>query len=199
MKLLVATNNAHKIGELRPLFPNHELLMPSDVGIAVFDPKETGESFFENALIKAEALFRLTGSPALADDSGLCVDALGGRPGIGSARYGSNGNMLLAAAEKNNLLLSELHGVATRRCAFVCCLVLCFGAQKFLSVQETLEGEITQAPRGEGGFGYDPIVFLPDRGKTVAELTQEEKNLISHRGKAAQKMAAILDALRFGA
>jgi len=196
MKLLVATNNAHKIDELRPLFPSHELLMPSDAGIVGFDPVETGESFFENAHIKAEALFRLTGRPTLGDDSGLCVDALGGRPGIGSARYGSNGGEILSAEWKNAMLLSELEGVDARGCAFVCCLVLQYGLHKFICVQETLEGEITRAPRGIGGFGYDPVVYLPSLAKTVAELTQEEKNRISHRGKAAQKMAAILGALK---
>lgn len=197
MQLIVATNNAHKIEELRPLFVGHELLMPQDVGITVFDPEETGESFFENAHIKAETLFHLTNKPTLADDSGLCVDALDGRPGIGSARYGSNGEGLLSAEQKNTLLLSELEGITARSCAFVCCLVLHYGPRKFLCVQETLEGEIALAPRGQGGFGYDPIVYLPTLEKTVAELTQEEKNLISHRGKAAKKMTAIIGALKF--
>lgn len=199
MKLLVATNNTHKLEELRPLFPGHELLLPADVGIDTFDPEENGGSFFENAHIKAETLYRLTGRAVLADDSGLCVDALGGRPGIGSARYGSDGGALLSAAQKNRLLLSELEGIAARSCAFVCCLILHYGPQKFVCVQETLEGIIASAPSGGGGFGYDPIVYLPSLAKTVAELTQEEKNRISHRGKAAQSMAAILRALKFEA
>lgn len=199
MKLLIATNNVHKIEELRPLFRGHELLMPADVGITTFDPEESGSTFFENAHIKAEVLYRLTGKPVIADDSGLCVGALGGRPGIGSARYGSNGGDLLSAAQKNRMLLAELAEVQERHCAFVCCLVLQYGLQKFICVQETLEGMITTEPRGEGGFGYDPIVYLPRLGKTVAELSQEEKNHISHRGKAAQKMAAILGALRIDA
>jgi len=192
MKLLVATNNLHKLKELKPFFSEHELLRPIDLGIHDFNPEENGRTFFENAFIKAEALYHLAGRPVIADDSGLCVEALQGRPGIESARYGSNNGRLLSAAEKNSLLLSELENMKNRRCVFVCCLVLYYGPQRFLCVQETLEGEIGMAPRGDQGFGYDPIVYLPERAKTVAELSQEEKNRISHRGKAAQKMAAML-------
>ncbi|MEN6490521.1 MAG: RdgB/HAM1 family non-canonical purine NTP pyrophosphatase [Rectinema sp.] len=192
MKLLVATNNLHKLEELKPLFSEHELLRPIDLGIHDFNPEENGRTFFENAFIKAEALYHLAGRPVIADDSGLCVEALHGRPGIESARYGSNNGRLLSAAEKNSLLLSELENMKNRHCVFVCCLVLYYGPQRFLCVQETLEGEIGMAPRGDRGFGYDPIVYLPRKAKTVAELSQEEKNRISHRGKAAQKMAAIL-------
>jgi len=192
MELLVATNNLHKLEELKPLFAGHELLRSADAGIRDFNPEESGGTFFENALIKAEALYSLAGRPVIANDSGLCVEALGGRPGIESARYGAQNGGLLSAAEKNRLLLAELENVKDRRCAFVCCLVLYYGPQRFLCVQETLEGEIGMAPRGDQGFGYDPIVYLPERAKTVAELSQEEKNRISHRGKAAQKMAAML-------
>jgi XTP/dITP diphosphohydrolase len=198
MELLVATNNLHKLEELKPLFPGHELLRPVDVGVQDFDPEENGGSFFENALIKAEALYRLTDRPSLADDSGLCVEALGGRPGIESARYGSKNGRLLSAEEKNRMLLSELGNAHNRSCAFVCCLVLYYGPQRFLCVQETLEGAIGVAPRGRQGFGYDPIVYLPQQDKTIAELSQEEKNLISHRGRAAQKMAAMLGAVPIG-
>jgi XTP/dITP diphosphohydrolase len=192
MQLLIATNNIHKFEELKPLFAGHELLRPADVGIQNFNPEEHGDTFFENALIKAETLYRMTGRPVIADDSGLCVEALGGRPGIESARYGASGGAPLSAEEKNRLLLSELEHVQDRRCAFVCCLVLYYGRQRFLCVQETLEGEISVAPRGMQGFGYDPIVYLPQWAKTVAELSPEEKNRLSHRGKAAQKMAAML-------
>ena len=192
MQLFVATNNLHKLEELQPLFAGHELLLPSTMGIQDFNPEENGTTFFENARIKAEALYRLVKKPVLADDSGLCVEALGGRPSIASARYGAQNGTLLRAEEKNKLLLSELFGVEDRRCAFVCCLVLYYGVQRFFCVQETLEGEIGQMPRGERGFCYDPIVYLPQYGKTVAELLPEEKNSISHRGKAASKMAAIL-------
>ncbi len=192
MQLLIATNNVHKFEELKPLFAGHELLRPADLGIGNFNPEEHGTTFFENALIKAEALYRIAERPVIADDSGLCVEALGGRPGIESARYGASGGTPLSAEEKNRLLLSELEHVQDRRCAFVCCLVLYYGRQRFLCVQETLEGEISVAPRGMQGFGYDPIVYLPQWAKTVAELSPEEKNRISHRGKAAQKMPAML-------
>jgi len=195
MRLVVATNNMHKIDELRPLFPCHELLIPSDLGINEFYPEENGKTFFENAYIKAKTLYQLLGIPSIADDSGLCVEALGGKPGIESARYGSNGGRLLTASEKNSLLLSELVEVSNRSCAFVCCLVLYYDKQRFICVQETLEGEIARSPSGKGGFGYDPIVYLPKYGKTVAELSANEKNIISHRGKAAQKMASILTTL----
>jgi len=192
MQLLIATNNVHKFEELKPLFAEHELLRPADLGIQHFNPEECGETFFENALIKAESLYKITEQPVIADDSGLCVEALGGRPGIESARYGSLDGTPLSAEEKNKLLLAELEHVQNRRCAFVCCLVLYYGRQRFLCVQETLEGEISMSPRGMQGFGYDPIVYLPQWEKTVAELSPEEKNRISHRGKAAQKMAAML-------
>ncbi len=195
MQLLIATNNIHKFEELRPQFAGHELLRPADLGIQHFNPEEHGATFFENALIKAEALYKITERPVIADDSGLCVEALGGRPGIESARYGALAGESLPAAEKNRLLLSELEHVQDRRCAFVCCLVLYYGRQRFLCVQETMEGEISMTPRGTQGFGYDPIVYLPQWAKTVAELSPEEKNRISHRGKAAQKMAAMLSLL----
>ena len=195
MRLVVATNNPHKIDELRPLFPYHELLIPSDLGLKEFCPEENGKTFFENAYIKAKTIYQLSGMPSIADDSGLCIEALSGRPGIESARYGSNGGRLLTASEKNSLLLSELVNISNRSCAFVCCLVLYYGKQRFICVQETLEGEIAKSPKGRGGFGYDPIVYLPQCGKTVAELSANEKNKISHRGKAAQKMASILSTL----
>lgn len=198
MKLLVATNNQHKVEELRPVFKGWELRTPSEEGIRDFDPHESGASFFENALIKAQALWERCRMPVLADDSGLCVEALDGRPGIHSARYGALHGGLLSASEKNQLLLEELRGVENRRCTFVCCLVVMTGKDRFVAVQETLEGEIGLAPVGEQGFGYDPIVYLPEQGKTVAQLSQEEKNRISHRGKAAWKMARILAALDLG-
>lgn len=195
MKLLVATNNRHKVEELRPLFKDWELKTPADEGIMDFDPHENGMSFFENALIKAQTLWERCKLPVLADDSGLCVEALGGRPGINSARYGARQGVLLSASEKNRLLLEEMQGIENRRCAFVCCLVVVTGRDRYVAVQETLEGEIGLAPVGEHGFGYDPIVYLPELDRTVAQLSQEEKNRISHRGKAAAKMARILAAL----
>jgi len=196
MELLVATGNAHKLEELKPLFPGHRLLKPADVGHAGFDVLEDGTTFLENAMKKALALHALTGRPSLADDSGLAVRALGGAPGIYSARYGSeDGSRKLEAAERNAYLLSNMEGKTDRACAFVCCLVLVLSQDRFFAVQESLEGELLRAPRGSGGFGYDPVVFLPGLGRSVAELSAEEKNRLSHRGKASARMAALLSSL----
>lgn len=195
MEILVATGNAHKLGELAPLFPGQILKTPASVGIERFEVEEDGSTFLDNALIKARALYSMTGRPSMADDSGLTVRALGGGPGIYSARYGSEGGKKLEAAERNALLLKNTQGFADRACAFVCCLVLVLSETRFFVVEETLEGELLRAPRGEGGFGYDPLVFLPELGKSVAELSPDEKNRVSHRGKAAARMARLIEGL----
>ena len=196
MEILVATFNRHKIMELAPLFPTHKLLSPADRGFEEMDIEEDGSSYFENAHIKAKALYSLSGMPTLADDSGLSVATLGGGPGIHSSRYGSkDGRSKLTTPERNALLLAEMEGVRDRACAFYCCLVFLYGYDRFLCVQETCPGILTEAPSGEGGFGYDPLVFLPELGKTIAELSSEEKNAISHRGRAARKMNAMLAAV----
>ncbi|GHT57274.1 non-canonical purine NTP pyrophosphatase [Spirochaetia bacterium] len=220
MTIWFATGNTHKKAELAAILRaailrDHEIHIPADAGIN-FDPEETGSTFLENALIKARALYRLTAesgqpgkglsSPVIADDSGLCVDALGGRPGIYSARYqgigryGSEGGNLVGgkkpdAAERNALLLDELGDKTNRKARFVCAMVLLFSEDRFFVAQETLEGEIisrAEGKRGSGGFGYDPILWLPEFGRTVAELSEEEKNRISHRGKAAKALAKLL-------
>ncbi|GHV61499.1 non-canonical purine NTP pyrophosphatase [Spirochaetia bacterium] len=205
MTIWFATGNAHKKAELAAVLQEHEIRIPADAGIE-FDPEETGATFLENALIKARALYRLTAEkgladPIIADDSGLCVDALGGRPGIYSARYqgvgryGSEGGKKPDAAERNALLLRELGDNPNRKARFVCAMVLLFSEDRFFAVQETLEGEIisrAEGKRGGGGFGYDPILWLPELGRTVAELSEEEKNRISHRGKAAMALAKLL-------
>lgn len=193
MDILVASFNAHKIEELKPLFPSHRLLSPADLGYAEMEIEEDGSSYFENALIKAKTLFTLTGMPTLADDSGLSVANLGGGPGIHSSRYGSkDGQAKLTSTERNALLLAEMEGVEDRICAFYCCLVFMFGRDRFLSVQETCPGILMKSPRGQGGFGYDPLVYLPELGETVAELAPDEKNKVSHRGRAARIMNGIL-------
>ncbi len=198
MDILVATFNRHKIEELAPLFPTHRLLSPADMGYSEMEIEEDGASYFENSLIKAQALYELAGMPTLADDSGLSVAALDGAPGIYSSRYGSgDGQVKLSSAERNDLLLAAMNTAADRNCAFYCCLVFLYGDDRFLSVQETCPGILAEAPRGSGGFGYDPLVFLPELGKTVAELSPEEKNLISHRGRAARKLNAILASVDF--
>jgi XTP/dITP diphosphohydrolase len=203
MILWFATGNAHKRAELAGILRGHDIRIPGDAGIAGFDPEETGNSFLENSLLKARALYRLlsrqgVSGPVIADDSGLCVDALGGRPGIYSARYAgknSPGSGRLSAGDRNALLLAELGSQPDRKARFVCAMVLLWDENRFFSVQETLEGELVapdRGGRGEGGFGYDPILSIPERGCTVAELPEGEKNRISHRGKAARAVAKLL-------
>jgi XTP/dITP diphosphohydrolase len=205
MTIWLASGNVHKQKELAAILAGHSLILPSGAGILDFDPDETGSCFVENALVKAKALYAhpaFSGpGPVLADDSGLCVDALDGRPGIFSARYGSAGGKKIGGAERNALLLEELNaavtgakpGTKSRACRFVCAMVLLYSPYRFFAVQETLEGEIVRdAGRGSGGFGYDPIVFLPEAGRTVAELSEEEKNACSHRAKAGKAIAKLL-------
>jgi XTP/dITP diphosphohydrolase len=194
MTIWFATGNAHKKKELAAILAGHEIRTPDEAGIA-FDPEETGDTFLDNALIKARALYELVKAPVIADDSGLCVDALGGRPGVLSARYGSDNGKKLESAERNALLLREVGDAADRKARFVCSMVLMLSEDRFFVAQETFEGELIHAERGSGGFGYDPILFLRERGLTVAELSDEEKNTMSHRGKAGARIAAILATL----
>ncbi|MEN6365177.1 MAG: non-canonical purine NTP pyrophosphatase [Rectinema sp.] len=194
MDILVATANMHKLRELAGLLPGHSLRTPAQVGFPDFDVEEDGETFSQNALKKAFSLFELTGLPSLADDSGLAVRAMSGGPGVRSARYGSpDGRTPLASAERNALLLREMEAVADRRCAFVCCLALVFDHERYVTVQETCPGLLLESPRGENGFGYDPVVYLPELEKTVAELSPAEKNIVSHRGRAAALLRKLLD------
>lgn len=195
MTIWFATGNAHKKKELAAILAGHEIRTPDEAGMD-FDPEETGETFLDNALIKARALYRLVKAPVIADDSGLCVDALGGRPGVLSARYGSENGKKLESAERNALLLREVGNAADRKARFVCSMVLMLSEDRFFVAQETFEGELIHAERGSGGFGYDPILYLHEKGLTVAELSDEEKNTMSHRGKAGARIAAILATLQ---
>jgi len=195
MKIWFATNNAHKKAELEAIL-GIDLKIPSQEGLD-FDPEETGTAFCENALLKARELKKILKDDdfVIADDSGLCVDALDGRPGIFSARYGEEGGRKLSYNDKNLLLLDELKDSAERSARFVCAMVLLFENDRFFIVQETLEGEIVkgrESLRGEGGFGYDPVFLIPSLGRTLAELSAEEKNSLSHRGKAGKHIAKIL-------
>jgi XTP/dITP diphosphohydrolase len=216
MTIWFASGNIHKKQEIAALFPGYDILLPAEAGIP-FDPEETGAAFSENALLKARALYRQLADvrppdlrragPVLADDSGLCVDALDGRPGIYSARYaGRDGAGLpagkkpdagLSAPERNALLLEELGDNPNRKARFVCAMVLLWDESRFVAVQETLEGELAHPgeDRGAGGFGYDPIFYLPSRKVTVAELSETEKNRISHRGKAARIITKLLEGI----
>jgi XTP/dITP diphosphohydrolase len=189
--LWLASGNEHKKREIAEIFERYEIKIPAELGLA-FAPTENGATFLENALLKARALYELVGEPVLADDSGLCVDALQGRPGIYSARYGSTTGKL-TSEERNKLLLQELGTNPLRRARFVCAMVLFLGGERFFAVQETLEGEILSEPRGLGGFGYDPIVLVPGLGRTVAELSAAEKNHLSHRGKAGAALRRLVD------
>ena len=185
MTIYLASGNKHKQEEFAAILKGHQIILPVDAGIT-FDPDETGSTFFENALLKAQALYDIVKMPVIADDSGLCIDALDGRPGIYSARYGMKDGVPLEAAERNALILQQMEGIKKRSCRFVCCIVVMLGPHRFFTVQETCEGVIADQPQGIHGFGYDPIVYLPEIGKTVAELTAEEKNERSHRGKAGK-------------
>jgi XTP/dITP diphosphohydrolase len=202
MVIFLASGNAHKKMEMQALFPDIMLKTPLDAGIE-FAPEETGDSFVENALIKAKMLYQNVRVPVIADDSGLCVDALGGAPGIYSARYAGDAPQ----CEKNRLLLAEvntaLRGMAPkdsvahapRSCRFVCAMVLQLSPDRFFVVQETMEGRLVStidAAKGDGGFGYDPIVIPDGYDKTVAELPEDEKNRISHRGKAARALFGLI-------
>ena len=190
-ELLLASNNDHKHEEFVRLFPGVRIVRPREIGVS-FDFAEDGESFLANALGKARALYGIAHRPVIGDDSGLCVAALGGEPGVRSSRFGSGGERKLETPERNALLLACLAGASDRRAFFVCCLVLVVDEDRFMAVQETVHGEIADSPRGANGFGYDPLFLLPDRGLTIAELPDAEKDLVSHRGRAAQRLRVMM-------
>lgn len=193
MTIVIATGNRHKAEEFSRIFSDHRIVLPADRGI-MFDPEETATTFYGNALIKARTLFELMGEPVIADDSGICVDALNGEPGVYSARYGATNGIELSAEDRNKLLLSRMKGIPDRTARFVCNMVLYYGPDRFVSVQETLEGSIvSESGSGSGGFGYDPVLYLPEYGKTVAELSDDQKDIVSHRGKAARKLQIFLN------
>ena len=191
MKIYLASGNVNKKKEVQELLPSHKIVLPKDEGIE-FDPEETGSSFFENAMIKAKALYDIVKAPVLADDSGICIDFLKGAPGVHSARYGSVEGEHVSAEAGINKVLAELKGVKDRSARFACCMVFLLDENRFYSVQETCEGHITGAPSGSGGFGYDPIFFVEKFGKTFAELTSEQKNSISHRGMALKAIIKLI-------
>lgn len=191
-QLLIATKNRHKFEEIKAFLQKKldwkqtqfsSLLDHSDLP----DIEEDCLSFPGNSLKKAKTISKITKQPVLADDSGLCVDALDGRPGVFSARYAGAG----ATDEKNNQkLLQELKSIPknNRKAHYVCSIVLYFPDGKFYTALGELHGEMVDEYRGKNGFGYDPIFFMPDQGKTLAEITQEEKIQFSHRTKALEKL-----------
>jgi XTP/dITP diphosphohydrolase len=191
--LLLATNNDHKHREFLRLFPPVRVRVPREVGLE-FEFEENGETFVDNALGKALALYQLAGVPVIADDSGLCVDALDGAPGVLSNRFGAGpDSRVLPTTERNQLLLDRMADATNRGARFVCCLALVLDRQRFFVVQETVEGTITHAPRGAHGFGYDPLFLLPALGLTMAEISDQQKDVLSHRGRAAQRIRALLE------
>jgi XTP/dITP diphosphohydrolase len=195
MRLVLASNNAKKLAELRELLAplGLEIVAQGSLGIAEAD--EPHATFVENALAKARHAARAAAGAAIADDSGLVVDVLGGAPGVRSARYAALHGGATGDAENNRVLLERMHGVADRRARFVAVLVALRSADDTEPLVATgrWEGEILHAPRGTGGFGYDPLMFIPALGRSVAELAQTEKNALSHRAIAAARMR---DAMR---
>ena len=185
MKVVLASKNPHKLVEIRQITDKFgfELILQSELGVDL-DVEETGATFEENSLIKAKAVMEATGLPAIADDSGICVDALGGQPGIYSARYGFDDT--LDDRGRLNLLLknTELVPDGQRQAQFVCVITFITPDGNTIQARGEIHGELTRQPAGENGFGYDPIFYYPPLGKTTAELTAEEKNRVSHRANA---------------
>ncbi|MBR0200620.1 MAG: XTP/dITP diphosphatase [Oscillospiraceae bacterium] len=182
MKLILASNNAHKLVEIRAILGSEfdEILSMKEAGI-VHETVEDGSTFLENAEKKAREIMEISGCCALADDSGLCVEALGGAPGIYSARYaGEHGD----DKANNRKLLRELEGVEDRRAHFACAMVLVRPDGSVVRAEGRMDGVIAFEESGENGFGYDPLFYLPERGCTNAQLSPEEKNAISHRANA---------------
>ena len=190
MDLVFATGNAGKLREAAEILgPAYRVLSPADVGLAGFDVEETGTTFRENSILKARALWHACGLPCFADDSGLEVDALGGAPGIYSARYASDHNF----ASNIDRLLSELANEENRTARFRCVVTLILEDGKPCFFDGACEGRIARERHGAGGFGYDPV-FVPDLypNLTMAELSEDAKNAISHRGVALRLMATYL-------
>ena len=195
MKFVLASHYPGKLREMSAILGELgvEVVSPADVGITV-DVVETGTTFAENAMLKAKAICAAAGLPAIADDSGLCVDALNGGPGVYSARYGGEG---LDDKGRYMLLLNSMRGQTTRKAHFACAIACAFPNGDELTAQGQCDGAIAFAPMGEGGFGYDPVFLVPEKGKTFGQLTAEEKSAISHRGKAlrdfSEKLATYLN------
>lgn len=198
MRLLFATSNPHKIREVAEILREADVEVSSlaDLGHTPPEPEEDGATFADNARLKARAYAAATNLPCLAEDSGLEVDALSGAPGVHSARYSGEGGERDARDHANNQkLLAALQGVPDERrtARFVCAMCLANPDGSIVAESHgTFEGRITTAPRGKSGFGYDPLLFVPELGCTSAELSAEQKNARSHRGQATRRLAALL-------
>ena len=191
MKYVLATHNPGKLKEMGDILARFgvEVVSPKDLGLTV-DVEETGATFAENAMLKARAICAAANLPAIADDSGLCVDALNGGPGVYSARYGGEG---LDDKGRYQLLLNSMRGQTTRAAHFACAIACAFPNGDTLTAEGQVQGTIAFAPMGEGGFGYDPVFFYPPLAKTFGQLTAEEKSAISHRGQALKEFSAKLE------
>jgi XTP/dITP diphosphohydrolase len=189
--IVLASGNPGKKAEIEQLLSPFSTRVITQVELGITEAEEPHDSFLENALAKARHACFAARLPALADDSGLCVEALGGAPGVRSARYAGEPK---SDQRNNEKLLADLSGHEDRRAHYVCVLVLMRGPgdTQPLVAEAEWHGEIALAPRGSGGFGYDPYFFLKEWGKTAAELAPEEKNRVSHRGQALQKLLALL-------
>ena len=189
MKVVLASHNPHKLVEIREILQplGIDVVLESELGVAV-EVEETGTTFAENAYLKAKAVMEATGLPALADDSGIAVKALGGAPGIYSARYG--GDPTLDDWGRLQLLLQNTAQVpdGQRQAKFVAAIALLYPDGRQIAVQGEVHGELLRQPVGEGGFGYDPIFYYPPAGKSFAQLTAEEKNQVSHRARALRSL-----------
>ncbi len=185
--IVAATGNKHKLKEIREILKGYTVISAKEAGFFE-EVEETGETFLANAFLKAQAVVKKTGRAALADDSGLTVDALGGAPGIYSARYSGGGS-----AENRRLLLKNMTGVTDRSASFTCAVALVFpDGKKYSAIGKTF-GSILEEERGQNGFGYDSLFFSDDLKKSFAEASDEEKNSVSHRGRA---LAQLLDVLK---
>jgi XTP/dITP diphosphohydrolase len=194
MRLVLASNNAKKLVELQALFSPLGLDLVTQGSLGIAEAEEPFVTFVENALTKARHAAQHSGAAAIADDSGLCVDALGGAPGVLSARYATLFDRPKSDDENNRVLLENLATHDDRRARFVSALVAVRSADdpEPLIAFGRWEGEVLRELRGEGGFGYDPLLFIPTLGNTVAELSAESKNLHSHRAIASRQMLALM-------
>lgn len=186
MKLIIASNNKNKIAEIKTILDGkfEEIISLGEAGID-HETIEDGTSFAENAVKKAREIVEISGCCAIADDSGICVDALGGAPGIYSARFaGEHGNN----AANNALMLEKMKGVTERGAHYTCAIALVYPDGKTICTEGKFYGVIAEEPAGNGGFGYDPLFYLPEYGKTVAQLGTEVKNEIGHRAKALRAL-----------
>ena len=220
LDIVIATNNPNKVREYKELFEGYDVNVTSlkEEGI-VSSPEEGGTTFTDNALIKARDARKYTSKIVIADDSGICVDALNGAPGIYSSRYagpdfmkGKPDGSKISQEEQNVFLINQLNNTlkneklpsasylhGERSCHYTCAMVLYCGSDRLFVAQETFEGVLIKnidEQAGNGGFGYDPIVFLPEYQKTVAQISADEKNAISHRGKAVKALKLIIDNLK---